>query len=125
MSADQPPECQSAFAKLAGVVDGTAKLDRKERNHVEKCANCQLELGNYRKLLKSMQGLRMEVLEPNPGLLASILANVSERGEQHSVRAIISGRRVAYAGGIAVAAVAGVTGVVLLGRGKAGVGRAA
>ena len=44
---------------------------------------------------------------PLPGSLADILADVEEAGERHAVRSMLSGRRVAYVGGIAAATAAG------------------
>ena len=77
------------------------------RRHVEQCLRCQAELVQYRKLLRALRTLRTEVLEPAPGLLAEILAHLEEAGERHAVRSLLSGRRVAYLGGLAAATAAG------------------
>jgi hypothetical protein len=82
-------------------------LDEATRRHVEQCLRCQAELVQYRKLLRTLRTLRTEVLEPAPGLLAEILANVEAAGERHAVRSLLSGRRVAYLGGLAAATAAG------------------
>ena len=37
------------------------------RRHVERCLRCQAELVQYRKLLRALQRLRTEVLDPAPG----------------------------------------------------------
>lgn len=107
------------IGKLAGAVDGSELLASDEQTHVGSCLQCQAEIVRYRKLLRALHDLRTSVIRPAPGLLADILSGLGERGEQHAIRSIITGRRAAYAGGLAVATVAGVTGALLLaGRGK-------
>jgi hypothetical protein len=100
------------------LLDSTAIADEGARRHVEACLRCQAELVQYRKLLRALRTLRTEVLEPAPGLLPEILAYVEAAGERHALRSMLTGRRLAYAGGIAAAATAGAAGAILLGRGK-------
>ncbi len=88
---------------LAGVADGSPLLDRGARRHVESCLRCQADLVQYRKLLRALHHLRTEVLEPAPGLLPEILATLEAAGERHALRSMLTGRRLAYAGGIAAA----------------------
>ena len=57
--------------------------------------------------------LRTEVLEPAPGLLPEILASLEAAGERHALRSMLTGRRLAYAGGIAAATAAGAAGAIL------------
>ena len=83
-----------------------------ERHHVERCLRCQAELVQYRKLLRAMHAMRTEVLEPAPGLLADILANVAASGERRAVRSLVQGRRAAYLGGLAAATAAGAAGAI-------------
>ena len=106
--------CDDVTDLLAGVADGSEKLPPAARWHVERCLRCQAELVQYRKVLRALRTLRTEVLEPAPGLLADILATVSESGERHAVRQLLSGRRVAYVGGIAAATAAGAAGAVAI-----------
>ncbi len=118
--------CGNVLDKLAGVVDGDVSLQADDRRHVESCLKCQAELVRYRRLLKAMHDLRTHVVQPHPGLLADILDNLGERGERRAIRGMLTGRKAAYTGGLAVAAVAGVTGAVLLaGRSKKNSKRAA
>lgn len=105
--------CEEIRPELAGVVDGTAHLDRTARRHVEHCIRCQAEVAQYRKLLRAMHNLRVDVLEPAPGLLADILATIEEAGERHAVRSLLGGRRAAYLGGIAAATAAGAAGAIV------------
>lgn len=105
--------CEELRPELAGVVDGTEHLDRTARRHVEHCIRCQAEVAQYRKLLRAMHNLRIDVLEPAPGLLADILATIEEAGERRAVRSLLSGRRAAYLGGIAAATAAGAAGAIV------------
>jgi hypothetical protein len=93
--------CETLRRSLAGVADGTVQLDEDERRHVAQCLRCQAELAQYRKLLRALRLLRMEVLEPSPGLVSDVLAGLSVAGERHVLRRLVSGRRAVYAGGAA------------------------
>lgn len=114
--------CEAIAESLPGVVDGSARLDRAERRHVEQCLRCQAELAQYRKLLRAMHLLRTDVGTVPAGLVGTILAHVESAGERSAVRATLSGRRVAYLGGIAAAATAAGAGaaIVLVSRGRRG-----
>lgn len=114
--------CEAIAESLPGVVDGSARLDRAERRHVEQCLRCQAELAQYRKLLRAMHLLRTDVGAVPDGLVGTILAHVESAGERSAVRATLSGRRVAYLGGIAAAATAAGAGaaIVLVSRGRRG-----
>jgi hypothetical protein len=106
--------CDDLVDELAGVADGSVVLSDAARQHVERCLRCQAELVQYRKLLRALRTIRTEVLEPSPGLLTDILAGLSDAGERHAIRHVLSGRRVAYVGGIAAATVAGTAGAIVL-----------
>ena len=111
--------CDDLTDLLAEVGDGAAIADPAARRHVETCLRCQADLVQYRKLLRALHNLRTEVLEPAPGLLPEILAHLEAAGERHALRSMLTGRRLAYAGGIAAAATAGAAGAILLAsRGK-------
>jgi hypothetical protein len=106
--------CDQLADVLPELATGGADLDPTERRHVEHCLRCQAELVQYRKLLRAMRALRTETLEPAPGLLAEVLAGLGEAGERHAIRAILTGRRVAYLGGIAAATAAAGVGSALI-----------
>jgi hypothetical protein len=106
-------QCEDLSDALAAACEGTVHLSRGERRHVERCLRCQAEIVQYRKLLRLMRTLRTDVLEPAPGLLADILANLEESGERHAIRSILSGRRIAYLGGLAAATAAGAAGAIV------------
>jgi hypothetical protein len=100
--------------RLADVAEGSVLLDARARHHVETCLRCQAELVQYRKLLRSLHALRTDVLEPSPGLLSDVLANLEAAGERRALRSLVNGRRVAYVGGLAAATAAGVGGAILV-----------
>jgi hypothetical protein len=106
--------CEDIADFLAAAADGSAVPDLAARRHVEGCLRCQAELVQYRKLLRALATLRTEVLEPAPGLLTDILATISAAGERQAVRSMMSGRKVAYLGGIAAATAAASAGAVVL-----------
>jgi hypothetical protein len=105
--------CDELADDLAAAADGSVLLGRNERRHVERCLRCQAEVVQYRKLLRAMHAMRTEVLEPAPGLLSDILANLEAAGERRAIRSILSGHRAAYLGGLAAATAAGAAGAVL------------
>lgn len=105
--------CDDLTEELSAAADGSALLGRDERRHVERCLHCQAELVQYRKLLRAMRTMRTDVLEPAPGVLAGILANLEEAGERRAIRSLISGHRAAYLGGLAAATAAGAAGAIV------------
>ena len=107
MPSDRELTCEDVAELLPGVVDGSGSADLALRRHVEGCLRCQAELVQYRRVLRTLHHLRTEVLEPAPGLLTEILANLEAAGERGAVRSLLSGRRGAYIGGIAAATAAG------------------
>jgi len=117
-----PSSCDAVAAVLPGVVDGSAKLDRAERRHVEQCLRCQAELAQYRKLLRAMRALRTATDIAPTGLVTDVLAHIEAAGERRAVRATLNGRKVAYIGGLAAAATAAGAGaaIVLVSRGRKG-----
>jgi hypothetical protein len=114
--------CEAVADRLPGVVDGTATLERTDRRHVERCLRCQAELAQYRKLLRAMQGLRSATVPAPTGLVTDVIAHLEAAGERRAVRAALTGRKVAYIGGIAAAATAAGAGaaIVLVSRGRKG-----
>ena len=114
-------QCDHVADLLPQVVEGTERAAPPVLSHVESCLRCQAELAQYRKLLKALRNLRTDVLEPAPGTLTAILANLEAAGERGAMRSLLDGRRAAYVGGIAVAtAAAGAAGaIVIANRGRA------
>ena len=114
--------CEALADVLPGVVDGTSSLERSDRRHVERCLRCQAELAQYRKLLRAMQSLRTSPIAVPTGLVTEVIAHLEAAGERRAVRATLTGRKVAYIGGIAAAATAAGAGaaIVLVTRGRKG-----
>lgn len=107
--------CEDVAAALPAIVDGDRRADRRVQQHVGACLRCQAELVQYRKLLRTLHQLRTEYLQPAPGVLSSILAGLEEAGERGAIRSLLTGRRAAYVGGVAVAATAaGAAGTIVL-----------
>ena len=98
--------CDEVARLLPEAVEGGAAVELSVQRHIESCLRCQAELARYRKMLRGLQLLRTRYLEPAPGLLAQTLAAIEEAGEREARRAILNGRRLAYAGAIGGAAVA-------------------
>ena len=107
--------CEEIAGALADYAEGVATAPAEIRAHVEACLRCQAELVQYRRLLKGLHSLRTEVLEPAPGHVTSVLAHLEAAAERGAIRSLLSGRRGAYVGGIALAtAAAGAAGAVVL-----------
>ena len=98
--------CDEVTELLPGVVDGSRPAADAVARHVDHCLRCQAELVQDRRLLRTLRQLRTDVLEPSPGLLTDILANIEAAGERRAIRSLVRGRRAAYVGGIAAAATA-------------------
>lgn len=108
-------QCEDLSHDLAGVADGSVRLRRFQRRHVDHCLRCQADLIHYRKLLRSLQSLRGVVIEPAPELLADILDNLEgvTVGNGRQIRSLVSGRRMAYLGGLAAATAAGAVSAIV------------
>lgn len=106
-------QCEDLADDLAAMADGSVLLGRSERRHVEQCLRCQAELVQYRRVLRAMRAMRTEVLEPAPGLLADVLANLEAAGERRAIRSMIHGHKAAYLGGLAAATAAGAAGAIV------------
>ncbi len=106
--------CDQLSEVLSDAADGTLQLDDAQRRHVDQCLRCQAELVQYRKLLRSLRAMRLQVLEPAPGLVPEILAYIEEAGERRALRELLDGRKVAYLGGLAAATAAGVGGAIVI-----------
>ncbi|MDP9006435.1 MAG: hypothetical protein M3N15_05925 [Actinomycetota bacterium] len=98
---------------LAASIEGDEGDDWRVRHHVGTCLRCQAELARYRKLVRTLHGLRSEVFDPGPGLVAEVLASLEEAGERHLLRSLLSGHKVVYVGGLAVAT-AGAAGALVM-----------
>jgi hypothetical protein len=115
-----PTQCEEIAVLLPEAVDAAEPVALPTRRHIESCLRCQAEVSRYRRMLRGLQLLRTQYLEPTPGLLTQTLAAIGEASERRAIRSILTGRRVAYAGAIAgaVAAAGATTAAVLVARAK-------
>jgi anti-sigma factor RsiW len=108
-------QCDRVADRLPQIVDGVERAAPDVRAHVESCLRCQAELVQYRRLLKALRQLRTDFLEPAPGTVTAILAQLEAAGERGAMRSLLTGHRAAYLGGIAAAATAaGAAGAIVL-----------
>lgn len=105
--------CTDVSDALDGVAAGELKLSPAERSHVDHCLRCQAEVVQHRKILRTMRQLRDDVIEPAPGLLPDMLAQVHDIGERSAVRSLVGRQYVRYSVAIAGLGVAAATGTVL------------
>ncbi len=107
--------CEQVVDLLPQIMEGNEPADRRVVSHVESCLRCQAELARYRRMLKLLRQLRVEGPEPPPGVVGDILVAVEEAAERGAIRSVLTGRRMAYVGGLAVAAgAASVAGAVVV-----------
>jgi hypothetical protein len=106
--------CDDVARILPEAVERGAAVDLPVQRHIETCLRCQAELARYRKMLRGLHLLRTRYLEPAPGLLAQTLAAIEEAGEREARRAVLNGRRLAYAGAIGGAAFAAGTAATVM-----------
>jgi anti-sigma factor RsiW len=114
-------QCEEIAELLPELIDSAAPNLAVER-HIESCLRCQAELARYRKLLRALALLRTRYLEPAPGALAATLAAIEDGVERRARRAVLTGRRLAYAGAIGgtVATAATVAALVARNRRRSG-----
>ena len=112
--------CEEVALLLPATLDGDAPAALPVQRHVESCLRCQAELARYRRMLRGLQLLRTQYLEPAPGMLSQTLAAIGAASEQRAIRSVLSGRRLAYVGAIggAVAAAGATTAAVLVARAR-------
>ncbi len=120
--------CDDVALLLPEAVDGDTPVALPVQRHVESCLRCQAEVARYRRMLRGLQLLRTQYLEPTPGVLSQTLNALGEASEQRAIRSLLSGRRLAYAagvGGALAAATATTAAALLLARAKRRAGIAA
>ncbi|MGB3055952.1 MAG: hypothetical protein WBB52_13985 [Acidimicrobiales bacterium] len=110
--------CEEVTDVLPGLIDGSADLTQAEHHHVAECLRCQAELVQYRKLVRGLRLLRSDLGALPDGLSDNILVYLAEASERSAVRAILTGRRAAYLGGIAATAAGAGAAFVLARRGR-------
>ena len=95
-----PIACDQVAHALPGVLDGSSPLQGRVVAHVETCLRCQAELARYRRMLRLLHQLRSQRPAPPAGAVSAVLAALEERAGKGLVRSMLTGRRVAVAGGV-------------------------
>jgi anti-sigma factor RsiW len=113
--------CDDVALLLPEAVDGDTPVALPVQRHVESCLRCQAELARYRRMLRGLQLLRTQYLEPAPGVLSQTLVAIGEASERQAIRSLLTGRRAAYLGAVggALAAAGATTAAVLVARSRA------
>jgi anti-sigma factor RsiW len=107
--------CDEIALLLPAIVDGEDRAALPVQHHVEECLRCQAELARYRRMLRGLQLLRTQFLEPAPGVLTQTLAAIGAASERRAIHSVLTGRRVAYMGAVGGAvAAAGATATAML-----------
>src|SRR5262249_27841589 len=96
----RPVRCEDVALLLPAAIDANEAVDLPVQRHIETCLRCQAELARYRRMLRGLQHLRTQYLEPTPGLLTATLAAIEEASERRAIRSVLTGKRLAYAGAI-------------------------
>lgn len=112
--------CEEIANLLPDAVDSAEPVALPVQRHIESCLRCQAELARYRRMIRGLQLLRTQYLEPTPGLLAATLAHITAASERRAITSALTKRRIAYAGAVAgaVAAAGTTTAAVLVARAK-------
>ncbi len=110
--------CEELAEVVSASVEGVTIDDWRARRHVDSCLRCQAELVRYRRLVRTLRALRSEVFDPGPGFVADILTSLEEAGERHLLRSLVSGHKVVYVGGLAVATAGAASALVIASRSR-------
>ena len=63
--------CEEVALLIPTTLDDDGPVAIPVQTHIESCLRCQAELARYRRMLRGLQLLRTQFLEPAPGLLCS------------------------------------------------------
>jgi len=113
MTMSMTKQCDHLADLMPGLLDDQNLFSPEDAAHVAQCLGCQAEMSRYRRLNRTLQGLRDLAVPAPSGLLEELLAGLdsaAERRERHR----IAGRRAASLVGLAAATAAGVGGVLVL-----------
>ncbi len=105
-------DCGSLSLRLADASERPAGLGSSARVHVESCLRCQAELASYRKLRRSLGGLRSVEVEVDARFVEELLSQFRPSAVVHPLRR--GPRRRAYVGGVVAAMTAAGAGAMVL-----------
>jgi hypothetical protein len=106
--------CDEITQQLTDEVLDLTELDRRWRRHAVHCLRCQAHAAQHRKMSRALHDLRSVVVDPPAGFVSDVVALLDEEPVPGTSRGLLSGRRVAYAGGLAVATAAGAVSAAVL-----------
>jgi hypothetical protein len=109
--------CGEVARKLPSILDSRNDAPLYLVSHIETCLVCQAELARYKKLLRLLGQLSREHAELPEGALSNLLGSLGGVARRHAIRSLLSGKRLAYLGGIFCCVVA-TTGIVVLARAR-------
>jgi hypothetical protein len=104
------PMCDSVARFLPAYVAGEEMLDPRTLAHVAECLRCQAEIARYRRMLRTLHGLRLDREVAPANLLSSVMARLDQPPGARRGRVVIAGVASA-AGAVAATAI-----IVWLGR---------
>jgi anti-sigma factor RsiW len=110
--------CEDLAEMVSASVEGLTIDDLRCRRHVDTCLRCQAELARYRRLVRALHTLRTDVFDPGPGLVSDVLASLEDAGERHLLRSLLTGHKVVYVGGLAVATASAAGALVIASRSR-------
>lgn len=113
-------QCEEVAVLIPSSLDDDQPVPLPVQSHVESCLRCQAELARYKRMLRGLQLLRTQLLEPAPGLLGLTLSAIGDASEQHAIRSLLNKRKVAYVGAIggAVAAAGAAAAIIAVHRSR-------
>jgi hypothetical protein len=106
--------CEEVRAVLPELAEEGVRRAEPVARHLEECRDCAAELDRYRALLLELRALRDVVVEPAPGLLGRILAEVPEPERRSLLRRVAADERLFRAALSLGGAVVGATAIGLL-----------
>ncbi len=108
-------KCEEVRPLLPELAEGLSPEPDAER-HLATCTFCSAELQGYRSIVAEMGALRDVVVEPPPGFLGRVLAEVPDAAPRSVLRRVASDDRFQYAAFSLGGAVVGAAAIGLLWR---------
>lgn len=100
--------CRDALDAVASIAAEEPGVDPEAGAHVATCLRCQAEVAAYRRVLRTMRAMKLDVLPVPPGHLAEVLRAIEAAAEDETLSAGASRAvRAACVGGLTAAGAAG------------------
>lgn len=100
-------ECRESADAVAQIAAGENDIEPRAAVHVRSCLRCQAEVAAYRRILRTMQSMRHDMVPPPPGGLTDVVRALQEAADG-GAQAMSWGTVAAYVGGLTAAGAAGV-----------------